>query len=421
MRGGALAALALCTASTLGCANLGEEAHPETPAWVTRPSSVLSVFFRTTLTNPARVTGEDYERGKPAIDPMGLRVFVGSADHGLYAVDARSGEVLWRFETTGPVQGEPLFDAADDAVYFGSGDGALYKLRAKDGKLLFRFHANGECARRPVLDGDTLYFTTATDMLVAIDKRTGELRWHQQRTPAYGIEIGGHAGVAVGHGKVYTAFSDGSVMAYSTVDGAEAWPSVDLALESTTTEGQQPRYLDVDTTPLLTEVQGVPAVLVAQYDGGVFALEAETGKLLWRNELATGVNNLLVWSQREHRARPLRDTVGNEIEGPMHPARRIAIASSGRTGLWGIDVDTGKEAWRNPLPEGGISAPLPLAGAILVSTTRYGIYLFDPLRGHTIDGIHPGEPIAMSPAGVGLKAYVMTNGGHLLGLVVAPP
>ena len=45
--------------------------------------------------------------------------------------------------------------------------------------------------------------------------------------------------MVVASGRAITAFSDGSVMAYSTKDGAEQWPSVDLsadALAAETTE-----------------------------------------------------------------------------------------------------------------------------------------------------------------------------------------
>jgi hypothetical protein len=62
-----------------------------------------------------------------------------------------------------------------------------------------------------------------------------------------------------------------------------------------------------------------------------------------------------------------------------------------------------------------------VAGALLVSTTRYGVFLVEPTRGGVIDGIEPGNEIAMTPAAHGNHAYVMTNGGELLAIVVHPP
>ncbi len=68
-----------------------------------------------------------------------------------------------------------------------------------------------------------------------------------------------------------------------------------------------------------------------------------------------------------------------------------------------------------------MTAPAPLQGALLVGTTRYGMFLFDPLDGGVIDGIQPGNEIAMAPAAYGSKAFTMTNGGQMLGILVSPP
>lgn len=408
------ASLAASSLAGAGCDTLQGEANPQMPLWVHHPGGALSVFLRRTLTDPGRVSGEAYERGRPALDIGHRRVFVGSTDHGLYALNAQNLDVLWRFETMAAVQCEPLYDAAENAVYFGAADGALYKVDADTGALLWRFASNGEVARKPALDGDVVYITNANDTLVAIDRASGKLKWHQHRTPAFGIEIGGYAGPVVGNGKVYTAFSDGVAMAYSTVDGSEQWPVVDLAIASQNGDGTPPQYLDVDTTPVLTTAKGESVAIVASYEGGVFALDAENGHEVWRNPDVRGVGDLLLWSQPE----PPAD---KKIPGLRLKARRMLIASSGPTGLWGLDVDTGRELWRRKLPEGGMTAPAPLQGALLVGTTRYGMFLFDPLDGGVIDGIQPGNEIAMAPAAYGSKAFTMTNGGQMLGILVSPP
>jgi outer membrane protein assembly factor BamB len=410
---GALAGAALAL-SGLGCDTWKGEANPQMPLWVHHPGGALTVSQRRTLTDPGRVSGEAYERGKPAIDVPHRRVFVGSTDHGLYALNAQNLDVLWRFETMAAVQCEPLYDPEEDVVYFGSGDGALYKVRAAHGELVWRFASNGEVARKPAIDGDVVYITNANDTLIAIDRKTGKLKWHQHRTPAFGIEIGGYAGPTVGNGKVYTAFSDGIAMAYSTIDGSEQWPVVDLAVAATGGDGQPPQYLDIDTTPVLATAKGESVAIVASYEGGVFALDAENGHEVWRNSDVRGVSDLLLWEQPD----PPAD---KKVAGVRLKARKVLVASSGPTGLWGLDVETGKELWRQKLPEGGMTAPAAVQGALLVGTTRYGIFLFHPLDGGVIDGIQPGNEVAMSPVAYGSKAFVMTNGGQMLGLVVSPP
>jgi outer membrane protein assembly factor BamB len=397
-----------------GCDSLRGTTAPDLPLWVHHPGGALSIDLRRTLTSEARQTGELYERGKPEIDVTHRRVFVGSSDHGLYALRAEDGSILWRFETLSSVQCEPLYDEKDDAIYFGSNDGALYKAAALDGTLLWRFNTNAEVARRPVIRNGVVYVVNANDTLVAIDAATGKLKWTQHRTPAFGMEVAGYAGPALGRDKVYAAFSDGTVQAYSLEDGSEQWPTVDLAAEAEQQSGGDvPRYLDVDTTPVVDKHPSGMVVYVAGYAGGVFALDAENGTRVWVNDKAIGVTNLVLWEQPAHPPR--------SGQGPEVPARRLLLGSSGLTGLWALDPNDGRTVWRRNLAEGGMSAPVPIQGALLVGTTRYGIFLFSPLDGGVIDGISTGNGFAMTPAAYGRRAFVLSNGGALIGLSVQPP
>lgn len=407
--GASIAALALTSA---GCDTIRAVGAPELPLWVHHPGGALEVEMRRTIGSDLRSLSDKYERGKPEIDAAHRRVFVGSSDTGLYALRADDGSTIWRFQTLAAVQCEPLYDDTDDVVYFGSNDGALYKVKAANGALLWRFNTNAEVARRPVIRNGVVYVTNANDTLVAIDAESGKMRWHQHRTPAFGMEVAGYAGPALGRDKIYTAFSDGTVQAYSLEDGSEQWPTVDLAAE-VAGGTDAPRYLDVDTTPIVDRQASGSVVYVAGYGSGVFALDAENGTRAWVNDRATGATELVLWEQPAHAPR------GGK--GPEVPARKLLLASSGLTGLWALDPADGRTVWRRNLPEGGMTAPVPIEGALLVGTTRYGLFLFSPVDGGVIDGILTGTGFAMTPAVFGRRAYVMSNGGALLGVYVQPP
>jgi outer membrane protein assembly factor BamB len=155
-----------------------------------------------------------------------------------------------------------------------------------------------------------------------------------------------------------------------------------------------------------------PVIFVGSYVGGVYALDAETGTQVWSNPGLAGVTELVLWRQAAH-----ADREG----GPPLPERRVLLASSGTTGLWGLDPETGKELWRRSLPAGGASAPVPIAGALLFSASQLGVFLVSPLGGEMIDGIHMADGSSMTPAAFGNRAYVLTNGGSLLSLRVMPP
>jgi outer membrane protein assembly factor BamB len=415
MRRGAFAvslAAALATAAASGCDGMRPVANPEVPNWVHRPSWSMTLVYQRSIAAASRAETEPYERGRPELDIRGRRVFVGSSDRGFYALRAEDGVVLWRFETLGAVQCEPLYDAREDVVYFGSNDGALYKVRARDGSLLWRFATNAEVARRPVLDDGILYAVNANDTVIALDPATGQRRWSQHRTPALGMEVAGYAGPLVWRGLVYAGFSDGTVLAFDARTGAERWQPVDLSAEAEQVLGEVPTYLDVDTTPLPGTVDEAPAIFVGSYEGGVYALDAVNGAQLWANHDARGVTELMMWSEPAH---PSRD------EGPDIEARDLLIASTGVTGIWAIDPANGTTVWERRLPDGGVSAPAPIAGALMFATTRHGVYLMSPLDGGVIDGIYTGGGFSMAPAAHGRRAFILSNAGRLLSLHVTPP
>ena len=409
----ALALVCALGVSSAACDALQSYANPEVPIWVNHPGNALSISVRRSLTSEPRPTKEAYERGRPAIDPARRRVFVPVSDGSMHALRAEDGAPIWRFQTLGPVQSEPFYDPEDDSLYFGSNDGALYKVNASDGSLVYRFGTRSEISRRPVRKGETIYLVNANDTLIAIDRKTGKMKWNQHRTPAFGMEIAGYAGPAVGAEQVYVAFSDGNVMAYDLTDGSERWPAVDLSADAEQQLGGEPvKYLDVDTTPIVDRDGDMEIVYVASYQGGVVALEGEGGARLWSNEKVTGATELLLWQQP---ARPAPDGAG-----PGTPARRILVVSSGLTGLWGLDPKDGRTLWRRNLPEGGITGAAAWQGTLLVGTTKYGIFLFSPLDGAVIDGIDTGG-VAMTPAAYGRRAFVVTNGGWFLGLDIDTP
>jgi outer membrane protein assembly factor BamB len=404
------AALGALTCGALACEGLKGGAAQEPPTWKHRAAWVLDVDFERSIVAQSRRKGEPYERGQPEIDVKGRRVFVGSSDHGLYAVSAVNGETIWRFETLGFVNCAPLYDPEEDVVYFGSNDGALYKVEAASGKLLWRLATNAEVARRPVLSGAVLYAANANDTVLAIEPKTGKIIWSQHRTPAMGMEVAGYSGPAVAFGRVYMGFSDGTATAFDAVSGDERWQPVDLAGEAEQVLGEIPKYLDVDTTPVPTNINAGSVVVFGSYAGGVYALEAESGVMVWSNTGVLGVSDFDLWEQP-----------ATERNGEPQPSRRLLLVATGTTGLWALDPETGREVWRRDLPVGGVSRPVPVSGALLLNASQLGTYLLSPIDGSLIDGIHFADGASSVPAVYGHRAFVLSNNGSLYGISVGSP
>lgn len=76
------------------------------------------------------------------------KVYFGSSvDNQVYCLDAKTGEVNWKFFTEGPVRLAPSI--ANGRVYFGSDDGFAYSLQAESGVLIWRQQVGPKDVRVP--------------------------------------------------------------------------------------------------------------------------------------------------------------------------------------------------------------------------------------------------------------------------------
>jgi outer membrane protein assembly factor BamB len=71
-------------------------------------------------------------------------VYFGSGDGHLYALDATSGALNWKFKTGDVVHSSPAY--ADGVVYFGSWDSYFYAVDAKTGAQRWRFQGGEDAA-----------------------------------------------------------------------------------------------------------------------------------------------------------------------------------------------------------------------------------------------------------------------------------
>ena len=98
--------------------------------------------------------------------PRGQRLFAGSCDAAVYAVEAADGRIAWRQETEGEVYAPPLL--VEGFLYAASTDGAVYKFGAGQGRRLARRQIGGKLFAAPVRDGDTLLVGSTNGQLARL-------------------------------------------------------------------------------------------------------------------------------------------------------------------------------------------------------------------------------------------------------------
>jgi outer membrane protein assembly factor BamB len=181
----------------------------------------------------------------PAV--AGGLVYFASYDGRFYAVDARTGQLQWRFSTGGEKRFEAKglhgmlpkeqtiadpFDiflsspvVAQGAVYFGSGDGNLYALDAASGELRWKFATGDVVHASPAYAAGTLYFGSFDSRFYAVDAATGKEKWRFQggQDPVIHNQVGFQSSPTVVDGIVYTGCRDSNVYALDAATGKEKW------------------------------------------------------------------------------------------------------------------------------------------------------------------------------------------------------
>lgn len=200
----------------------------------------------------------------------GGRVYFGSGDGRVYAVDAASGAVAWSAETGGRVRSTPAVHGG--RVYVGSADGVVYAFDAADGGLVWRHETEGAgldsgdfgydrrtIQSSPAVADGRLFVGARDGRLYALDTDTGERLW---RSPERISWVNGAP--AVSNGVVYAATSDQQfVQAVDAATGEELWRVATAGI--------------VWTSPALAGDQ----VIVAEGAGRVRGLDRETGEERW--------------------------------------------------------------------------------------------------------------------------------------------
>jgi outer membrane protein assembly factor BamB len=114
------------------------------------------------------------------------KVYIGSLDGYMNALDANNGNIIWKVQTTGPIESSPA--VADNAVYFTSQEpttGAFYKINADTGDVIwkqllpyeYQFTGGDEMLGSPSVANGMVYATANIRTYYGINDTTGDIIW----------------------------------------------------------------------------------------------------------------------------------------------------------------------------------------------------------------------------------------------------
>lgn len=166
----------------------------------------------------------DYFLSSPVIlaGKENATVYFGSSDGNVYALDAKSGNLKWKYLTNGIVHSSPAI--ADGILYVGGWDTYLYAIDAASGNLLWKFKTGDQpgmsgIQTSPTIANGTVYFGARDASFYALDAKTGDVKWE------YDLENSWVLSTAAYHDNtLYVGTSDTYlVLALDATTGKEKW------------------------------------------------------------------------------------------------------------------------------------------------------------------------------------------------------
>jgi outer membrane protein assembly factor BamB len=294
----------------------------------------------------------------------------------------KPAEVLWTFAIEKPFWGTPTL--SDGALYIGGDDGCLYALDAVSGAMRWKFVTQGIVRSQPAVDGKLVFTASDDGFVYAVARESGEQVWKTDignlLDRAKREKLGNspnptgydyrQSSPVVADGKVYVGSLDGAVYALDATTGKEvwkfqtgnkvratafvnagtvyigSWDELFYALDAQTGAERWKANVggEVQSTPVVTRATPVfthGLVITASRKASVFALDAQNGKAVWEYNYG---NNMWVESS------------------PFLTGDVVYVGSSGSKMLVGINVKDGKQTtaiyntttfnWGTPLVDG---------------------------------------------------------------------
>ncbi len=323
----------------------------------------------------------------------GGKVYTGGGDGALYALDAVSGDKVWKYQTGREVdastRGVVEFYrqnnnfciskelARDDThVYFGSFDGYNYALDLNTGKKVWRArYGKGGCCTPPCLAPGTVAYSMSFCPVTTFDRTNGKVRWTApiSNRDTRLLTSDRKRICVVTYNKIYCL--DGTT---GKILWQKPWKTSPLGHHPAAFEGEKIFYVD------------------HQGDGtACVALDARNGSEIWRR---TSEEYVL--------------SVG--VGGPLVHDGMVYLVMDG---LWALEASTGEVVWRaeksyGKAPFEPLSRPA-VAGETVIVGAKGSVTAFDAKIGGRLWDVPTGDMVYSTPVAWGERIFFGCNDAYL--------
>lgn len=298
-------------------------------------------------------------------------VYVGALDGYLYAIDARNGELQWKYqagESDSPVSIKASPAVYNGVIYVGDGEGVFHAIEVNAGKQKWKFQSDGEIFSSANFGGANVLFGSYDGFLYCLNRESGALVWKFE-TEGYI-----HGTPAIFGNSVVITGCDSYLRVINIGDGSQT----------------QQVYLGayVGASPAILENRAYAGT----YGTEVLGVELGTGNIAWRYQ---------------------------------HPKRRFPFFASaavtedvviigGRDKmLHALSPDTGAPQWIYTAKSRIESSAVIVGKRVFFGTTRGVLIALDISNGEPVWEFETGSAIVASPSVANGQLYIGTESGTL--------
>ena len=213
----------------------------------------------------------------------------------------QSIQPLWTFQCEDEIRGTATYHKG--IIYVGAYDNNLYALNAATGEFLWKYATDGGIVSKPGVYGGTVIFGSEDNRLHAISERTGSVQWtYYADGPIRSSPTIQDRHVFIGsddnHLHIVNAVSGRKAMMFSAGAPIRSTPLVHQGLIYFGTEGSDFYCINfqgklkwqtrakraITSSPIIVD----DVVYFGSMDGTFYAVEARTGWVIWRFRLGRG-------------------------------------------------------------------------------------------------------------------------------------
>ncbi len=361
------------------------------------------------------------------------KLFVGSEDGTVYALDSATGCLWWIYKASATVKTAISIGNKGSTAFFGDTNGFIYAVKAADGSIVWKAHPESHAAARitgsPLLVGSRLYVPmssgeegasadpsypccTFRGSVVALDAATGKQIWkaytiadapHPTRKSPQGVQYFGPSGAAVWsaptadlkQNAIYVAtgnnYSDpptemsDAVVAFDIRTGKklwshqftpkDVWNSGCVAEKKDNCPENHGDDYDFGAPPILTRLAGRGDILLlAQKSGLVYALDPDRkGKLLWKSRIGRGGPlGGIEWGGAADNGFAYFPVSDFDFDNPLVGG-----------GMFALDLHTGRSSWHVDPPKPACAGQFGCSPAQMAPPTLIpGVVFSGSMDGH---------------------------------------